>query len=92
MNTPKDKIFLPKDRYRNRRIIDAAKVIPFVTLFFGLMPIIWQSEAAPNNLSTNFLYFVGLWILSIIVQVLITRALSRALDDDNSPRIASEQM
>ena len=61
----KDQVFLPKKTYRNRRLIDVAKIVPFIALFFALMPIMWGNDGALANVS-KFRVFFGIGWLNLV--------------------------
>ena len=78
----KGQVFLPKKTYRNRRLIDVAKIVPFIALFFALMPIMWGNDGALANVSKSFVYFFGIWLGLILFQYGLTRVLGRILNDE----------
>lgn len=53
----KDQVFLPKKTYRNRRLIDVAKIVPFIALFFALMPIMWGNDGGFSQCVKKFRVF-----------------------------------
>lgn len=69
--------FLDKQTYRQRRLRDAARLLPIAGAVFMLLPLMWpQSKPDQSLTSSGMLYLFGLWVILIGV----TGVLSRVLD------------
>jgi len=60
---PQGRIFLERRGYRQRRIIDAARMLPIVGLLLWLVPLVWPDGAAEGAISTSraTLYVFLIW-------------------------------
>ena len=75
--------FLERAGYRQRRLVDAARLLPLVGLVLWAIPLLWQSgtaEGASN--AAALLYVFGVWVLLIVFSAVIVRALQ--VDDEPS--------
>jgi hypothetical protein len=66
MRRPRAPLFLARRAYRQRRLMDAARLLPLVGLFLFLLPIFWQparTEAADT--APGGLYIFIVWALLI---------------------------
>jgi hypothetical protein len=63
---PKTPVFLQKASYRQRRVRDAAKLVPVLGAVLLMMPLTWQDDAqgATTNASA-LVYIFGVWIVLI---------------------------
>lgn len=69
-------IFLERQTYRRRRMMDAARVLPFLGLMLWLIPLLWEERgfgAVPS--SSAIIYLFGVWALLVIGAVLVAAGL-----------------
>jgi len=61
------RLFLERRGYRQRRIIDAARILPIVGLLLWLVPLIWPDVGEDGAISTSqaTLYVFAIWIALI---------------------------
>ncbi|MEO0930056.1 MAG: hypothetical protein AAFY14_05320 [Pseudomonadota bacterium] len=81
MNTPpKPAIFLERTSYKQRRLTDAVRLLPFLGLVLWAIPLLWgaEDEAGPSN-ADALLYVFGVWVLLIGLSAII---IGRLQDDD----------
>ena len=85
MNQPqKSKIFLEHAGYRQRRIRDAARLLPVFGAILWAIPLLWQSDAPDGENSSGALVYVFVvWAILIGLSFAISR-LIRA-DDGSAP-------
>ncbi|MEJ8560006.1 hypothetical protein QTO30_01260 [Yoonia sp. GPGPB17] len=77
--TPPSSVFLQRASYRQRRIRDAARFIPFLGITLFAIPLAWTDGAAQDEIdSTALLYVFGAWVILIV----LTAALSGLMRDD----------
>ncbi|SDF85817.1 hypothetical protein [Sulfitobacter delicatus] len=70
---PRTPIFLEKRSYRQRRMMDAVRLLPFLGLMLWMVPLLWPvpvagvvAEAAPAMpMSVALRYLFGVWLLLI---------------------------
>ena len=62
----KPPVFLERQSYRRRRVIDAARMLPFIGMLLWLIPLLWREdgEVAVRS-SSAILYLFGVWILLV---------------------------
>ncbi|WP_411838998.1 hypothetical protein [Paracoccus sp. ME4] len=73
---PERPLFLERASFHRRRLGDAARVLPVLTLILLLVPVWW----APASLSYagGTVWLFGLWTVLIVAVRLLHRALLRA--------------
>lgn len=96
MRPPRGPVFLERQSYRSRRLVDAARILPVAGLFLFLVPVILAgSDGGAPGTGPGGLYLFGVWGVLILAAALLSRRLSRALDeppggraqaDGNAPR------
>jgi hypothetical protein len=73
--------FLPRSGYRQRRLHDAARLLPLFGLFLMILPILWSPVADDTRrTATDGLYLFGVWIALILVAAIFARKLGREQD------------
>ena len=87
--TPPSKppVFLQRANYRQRRLRDGAKLVPFLGILLWLLPLGWQNGDAGERVgSSGVLYVFGVWVLLIVLTaVLSSRMRSDASISDPGP-------
>jgi hypothetical protein len=75
-------LFLARQTYRLRRLMDAARLLPVLGFFLFLFPILWGPGTSVAH-STVFdgLYLFLVWPGLILCAFLISRALAPAAED-----------
>lgn len=73
--TKKDSpIFLERERYRTRRIMDGARFAPVFATFLFALPVMWgAAQDVPT--ASALIYVFGAWGLMIVATALISRKL-----------------
>ncbi|MFD1797324.1 hypothetical protein ACFSC1_15170 [Paracoccus aurantiacus] len=75
MSLPNDRpIFLERAAYRRRRLKDAARILPIVTLAALLLPV-WLMPDALSG-AGGMIWLFALWLLVIAVSAVLHRRLS----------------
>ena len=74
-------LFLARQTYRLRRLMDAARLLPILGFFLFLFPILWGPGTSIAR-STVFdgLYLFLVWPFLILCALLISRTLSSAVE------------
>ncbi|RYG93325.1 hypothetical protein EU803_04290 [Loktanella sp. IMCC34160] len=83
--SPKPQTFLARASYRQRRLRDAAKVLPIVGGLLFMAPLLWPREAVAeggNGTSHAILYLFGVWTALIVVAFVLARIIRPTEDDD----------
>ncbi|MTH77360.1 hypothetical protein [Paracoccus aestuariivivens] len=80
---PTRRLFLGREAYRRRRMIDATRILPVVLAVVVLLPMVWLPRQF--SFATGALWLGFGWLATILVTALLHRAIgSTAEDDDDS--------
>jgi len=75
----KTPVFLQRASYRQRRLRDGAKLVPFLGIILWLIPLAWRNGGDSEKVgSAGVLYVFGVWVLLIV----LAAALSSRLQSD----------
>lgn len=77
MAAPRSTVFLARETYRRRRLIDAVRVLPVLGALLFLVPLL-GAETEARRTALGGLYIFAAWGLLIIGAALIVRGLARA--------------
>ena len=81
-------VFLPRARYRRRRLRDAARLLPLFGGFLILLPILWSPATTRfRDTAPDGIYLFAVWAGLIVLAFLLSRHL-RA--DDAGPADADD--
>lgn len=70
-------LFLGRQTYRLRRVMDAARLLPILGFFFFLLPILWgNGPSVARSTATDALYLFLVWPLLILAAFVIARVLA----------------
>ncbi len=73
---PKPDIFLERTSYRQRRLRDAARLLPIIGMILWAIPLLWpHSEGAESANATATIYLFGVWVLLILLAAIISHLL-----------------
>lgn len=82
MNTPtQPPVFLERRSYRQRRMMDALRLLPFLGVLLWLFPLFWPAsqdetaQAASIPMSAAVIYVFGVWTLLIAASFALRRIL-----------------
>lgn len=76
MSAQRPSIFLERETYRRRRIMDAARLLPILGLALFAIPLLWPTsdDVAPTGdpvpMSVAVLYIFGVWAFLIVMAFL----------------------
>ena len=82
--SPKAPVFLEKASYRQRRLRDAARLLPIVGLVLWMLPLTWSEvDGADGGASSALIYIFGVWVLLIVLAAVFSRHMgSRSIDEE----------
>jgi hypothetical protein len=81
---PRPPLYLARQSYRRRRMMDASRLLPFFGLVLILMPLVWQPEGATAPATSGAgVYLFVVWFGLILAAAGLARGLGPALDDDD---------
>jgi VIT1/CCC1 family predicted Fe2+/Mn2+ transporter len=71
-------LFLQPEPYRQRRLIDAARLLPVFGTFLFVVPMVLLPKGEAGSTRDALIYIFLLWLLLIVFGALITRYIRRA--------------
>ncbi|MFN3642494.1 MAG: hypothetical protein ACK4TB_06155 [Gemmobacter sp.] len=71
--------FVAPETYRRRRLIDAARILPFAALLFMMLPLAWDPAEPGGGRDTagDTVYLFVLWAVLIAAAAALAPALGR---------------
>ncbi|MFP4328125.1 MAG: hypothetical protein ACLFQL_08955 [Paracoccaceae bacterium] len=82
---PSSPIFVQRQTYRSRRLMDAARLLPLLGACLFAVPLLWPDEdGGAIRTSRAMIYIFGVWTLLIVATALLSRRLGRDGDDGGS--------
>jgi len=74
-------LYLARQSYRRRRLIDAARLLPFLGAVLLLLPLLWTPEDTPESATARqALYVFAVWLGLVVAALLLARRLPRGED------------
>jgi hypothetical protein len=73
MREPIEPLFLARQTYRRRRLMDALGLLPWLGVFLFALPLLWR---APET-AAGLLFLFGAWAVLIVLSFALARRLSR---------------
>lgn len=74
------RLFLERRTYRQNRLQDAARLLPFLGAILIFGPVFIRDDAADApTLATTLVYFFAVWFGVIVLTALVSRALVRGI-------------
>lgn len=74
MKPPRQPLYLARQSYRRRRLMDAARLLPALGLFLFALPLLWPADPATPDVAREALYVFGVWAgLVVLAMVLSAR-------------------
>ncbi|WP_299930296.1 hypothetical protein [uncultured Pelagimonas sp.] len=65
-------LFVERQTYRRRRLVDAARALPVLGILLWLLPLLWAVPETSTRASTGLIYVFAVWLgLPVIAGVLI---------------------
>ncbi len=81
MATRPQPLFLARDSYRQRRLRDAARLLPLLGALLWLIPLFWGRGPNGIGTSTVLLYIFGVWVLLILASFALSRLIAPDADE-----------
>ncbi|WP_293444851.1 hypothetical protein [Planktotalea sp.] len=81
------RVFLERRSYRQRRLIDAARILPVVGIVLWFVPLVWPSAEENGEISTSSAstYIFTIWIGLIVVGALVAWRMAPADESPTKP-------
>ncbi len=72
-------LFLARESFQRRRLMDAARLLPLVGVFLLILPILWGGDEGPGaTTAREGLYIFAVWLGLIVAAGVLSRLLSTA--------------
>ena len=74
-------LFLQRRSYRQRRMMDALRLLPILGGLLWLIPLFWPAVSSqtdspePVSMSTSIIYVFGVWCMLIVASIVLRVAL-----------------
>lgn len=72
---PNTSVFLERASYRQRRLRDAARLLPLVGAVLWVIPLLWVRNPETAGSAGAMIYIFGAWVILIGVSAVISRRL-----------------
>ena len=72
-------VFLERQTYRRRRLIDWISILPLLGLALWSVPLLWSDEGTISTASAMIFIF-GVWLALVVIAAVSARAL-RGIDE-----------
>lgn len=83
MSRKQSPLFLERRSYRLRRVMDGARLLPFLGAVLWVLPMLWASpEAEPVRTSRAMAYVFLVWLLLVALSLVLSRWLTESVDAD----------
>ncbi len=91
---PRAPLFVERQSYRRRRVMDGARILPVVGFVLTLLPALW-TQSGRMGTAGEAIYLFALWLGLIVVAALLSRHLrregQRAAEQAARPRAAAPE-
>lgn len=81
MPDTRPRLFLERGSYRQRRLIDAVRLVAVLGAFLWMVPLIWPLgdglDGPSISMSRALFYVFGVWFLLICIAALLSRKLGK---------------
>mgnify|MGYP001219927698 CR=1 FL=1 len=84
MTSPRGTVFVERDSYRFRRIMDGARILPVAGFVLILLPVLWSFRSGAN-IAAEAVYLFALWTALILVAAILSRPLRAGLKRERPP-------
>ncbi|SLN14319.1 hypothetical protein PSA7680_00314 [Pseudoruegeria aquimaris] len=85
MKEPQKSVFVARETYRQRRTMDAARLLPLFGILALLLPLFWsETVTAERGTSRGIVYLFSVWIVLILCAAYLSRRLRSVLRKDES--------
>lgn len=85
----KPPVFLAPASYRQRRLQDAARVLPFAGAILFMLPLLWLSGSETQSTSTVLLYIFSVWVILIVGVFAISRRIRPGTENETAEHTRS---
>lgn len=72
---PKSAVFLERAGYRQRRLRDAARLLPILGAVLWTIPLLWGGQGDDSPRANTVIYIFVVWVLLIVLAAVISMRL-----------------
>lgn len=72
---PKSAVFLERAGYRQRRLRDAARLLPILGAVLWTIPLLWGRQGDDSPRANTVIYIFVVWVLLIVLAAVISMRL-----------------
>jgi len=77
MKPPRQPLFVARDTYRRRRMMDAARMLPVVGIVLILLPLLWSPAGdEPRDTAMDGIYLFAIWGLLVALAAMLAPGLA----------------
>lgn len=85
-------VFLERRSYRQRRLMDAARLLPLLGVLLWLIPLLWPQrdpagEVVAVSTSVAVLYIFGVWILLALIALFLSLMLDSKVETQGGGKV-----
>lgn len=88
MRPPRGALFLERETYRRRRVMDGARILPVLGFVLVLLPVLWSRDDG-SNVAAEAVYLFVLWCVLILAAALLARLLRGSFKREALPRASA---
>ncbi len=86
MSRKPSSLFVEREVYRKRRMIDAARVLPILGAALFLLPVLWRSPEGLGLPTTHLMgYLFGIWLLLTVGAAALSSYIASIPEPDEDP-------
>ncbi len=83
MKNPGKRVFVERDGYRRRRLLDCLRVLPMLGAFLWALPLLWSSDPqAGVSTADAILYIFAVWCCLVGLGALLSYKVGALQDSD----------
>ena len=91
MTKPGPPLFLERQSYRRRRLVDASRAIPVAGMLLFLVPLLWPDPGeGQGSLAMRGIYIFVIWLGLVAATALVSMRLQRRLHRPAEGKAAPE--
>ncbi|MEQ9695502.1 hypothetical protein [Shimia sp. SDUM112013] len=78
MSDRRSPVFLERQSYRRRRLIDSIRMLPLIGALLWFIPVLWPTgPVSVISTSQAIIYLFGCWLALIVLGLTFARAIKR---------------
>lgn len=73
---PNGPVFLERQTYRMRRLMDAVRLLPLLGAALWMVPLMWplpEAEGGGIAMSSALQYLFGVWLMLVVMRLILWR-------------------